>query len=80
MKVNVIIERGNKEFWGRIEGYEFLPVTVGSNVEEVLENLKTLIADYIKHEGKDNKNWKRVEVNKITFDAHYDLTASSNLR
>jgi predicted RNase H-like HicB family nuclease len=75
MRIDVIIEKGKKEFWGRIEGYEFLPVTVGTTVDEVLDNLKMLIADYIEHEGKDDKKFKRADVNKIKFDVHYDLRA-----
>jgi hypothetical protein len=75
MRIDVIIEKGKKEFWGRIEGYGFLPVTVGTTVDEVLDNLKMLIADYIEHEGKDDKKFKRADVNKIKFDVHYDLRA-----
>ncbi|MGI8495704.1 MAG: hypothetical protein ACR2L1_10410 [Pyrinomonadaceae bacterium] len=75
MKIGVIIEKGKKEFWGRIEGYDFLPVTVGASVEEVLGNLKMLIADYVEHEGKSDKDFKRVDVGKIEFDLHYDLRA-----
>lgn len=73
MKINVIIEKGKNEFWGRIEGFEFLPVTTGANVSEVAENLRMLIADYIEHERQNDKRWKRVDVNKIVFDLHYDL-------
>lgn len=75
MKIDVIIEKGKKEFWGRIEGFEFLPVTAGESVNEVLENLRMLIADYIEHEGQDDKHWKDVKVSKIEFNVHYDLQA-----
>jgi predicted RNase H-like HicB family nuclease len=75
MKIDVIIEKGKKEFWGRIEGFEFLPVTAGASVAEVLENLKMLIADYIAHEGQADKHWKRVDINKVVFIRHYDLRA-----
>lgn len=73
MKINIIIEKEKNEFWGRIEGFEFLPVTTGASVSEVTENLKMLIADYIKHEGQNDKRWRQVDVNKIVFDLHYDL-------
>ena len=75
MKIDVIIEKGKKEFWGRIEGYEFLPVTAGKNINEVLGNLKMLIADYVRHEGQDDKRWKKIDVGKIEFNLHYDLRA-----
>jgi predicted RNase H-like HicB family nuclease len=67
MKVKVIIEKGKNEYWGRVEGYHFLPVTVGKNISEVLGNLKMLIADYIEHEGQNDKKWKSVDLNKIEF-------------
>ncbi len=67
MKIEVIIEKGNKEFWGRIEGYEFLPVTRGKTITYVLENLKMLIEDYIAHEGKSDKAWKNILANEIDF-------------
>ena len=75
MKVPVIIEKGKDAFWGRVEGHEFLPVTVGNSAQEVLDNLKMLIADYIEHEGQDDKVWKNVDVNKIAFSLHFDLRA-----
>ena len=52
MKLDVIIEESNKMFWGRVDGFDFLPVTVGSNMPEVIENLIILIIDYIENEGK----------------------------
>ena len=71
----MIIEKGKKEFWGRIEGYDFLPVTVGRNIDEVLDNLRMLIADYIENEGQNDKRWKNADAAKIEFDLHYDLRA-----
>lgn len=73
MKIDVIIEKGKREFWGRIEGYDFLPVTVGKTIDEVLDNLRMLIADHIEHEN--DKQWKGVDVAEIEFNLHYDLRA-----
>ena len=75
MKIDVIIEKKKNVFWGRVEGFEFLPVTAGASVSEVTENLKMLIADYIEHEGQDDRRWKRIDAGKIVFDLHYDLRA-----
>jgi hypothetical protein len=75
MKIDVIVEKGKKEFWGRIEGFEFLPVTVGKNAGEILENLKMLITDYVENEGQNDKHWKNINVSKIEFNLHYDLRA-----
>jgi predicted RNase H-like HicB family nuclease len=77
-KLDVIIEKGKKEFWGRIEGFDYLPVTVGKSVVEVLGNLKMLITDYIEHEGQNDKQWKNFDSNKIEFNLHYDLRAFFN--
>ncbi len=70
MKINIIIEKGKKEFWGRVEGYDFLPVTVGKSIAEVIANLKMLIVDYIEHEGQSDKQWKDFDRDKIVFCLH----------
>lgn len=75
MKVDVIIEKGKKEFWGRVEGYDFLPVTVGRDIEEVLKNLRMLVADHIENEGQNDNRWRNADVAKIEFSLHYDLRA-----
>ncbi len=74
MKVNIIIEKGKRELWGRIEGSEFL-VSRGKDLAEVTDNLKTLLADYTAHEGKADKRWKKANVNSIKFAYVYDTQA-----
>lgn len=74
MKVNIIIEKGKDEIWGRIEGSEFL-VSCGKDLAEVTENLKGLLADYAAHEGKADKRWKKVKVDAIKFGYIYDTQA-----
>jgi hypothetical protein len=75
MKINVIIEKNENDFWGRIEGFEYLPVTVADSIDGVISNLKLLLADYIEHEGANDKKWKRVDVDNLLFDLHFDLRA-----
>ena len=75
MKLEVIIEQGDGELWGRIENKGFMPATVGSSVKEVLDNLKMLIDDHILHEGKEDVFWKKVNTENIHFDILYDLQA-----
>ncbi len=76
MKIEVIIEKGDGEFWGRIESKgDFLPVTVGDTVSEVLHNLQDLIQDYLLHEGKEDAFWKPFVGQEIDFDLAYDLQA-----
>ncbi len=76
MKVEVIIEKSGDELWGRIEGAgDFFPTTVGQTTEEVLTNLSELIGDYLAHEGKEDKFWKRAIGQKIEFELYYDVQA-----
>jgi hypothetical protein len=76
MKLEVIIEKGDNELWGRIEGIgSFMPTTVGRTVREVLDNLQMLIADYLKHEGKQDKGWKKIDPKKVQFELAYDVQA-----
>ncbi len=72
MIVDVIIERAAEEFWGRIEGYKFLPITTGKTLATVLDNLKMLIEDYILNEGKNDKTWKNVIVDEIDFRVSFE--------
>lgn len=45
--LQVIIEKANDGFFGRIEGRKsYLPVTFGRSENEVIRNLKALIKDY----------------------------------
>ncbi len=72
MKVQAIIEQTPTEFWRRIEGFKFLPVTVGENTNEVLNNFRLLITDYIEHEGKGDPKWQGVGVDNLIFKLSYE--------
>lgn len=74
MKVNIIIEKGKGGLWGRVEGSEFL-VSTGRDPGELTESLKTLIADYIAHEGKTDRRWKSAVIDSINFGYVYDTQA-----
>jgi len=76
MKLQVIIEKGENILYGRIEGNKyFVPVTAAETKKEVVENLKMLIMDYQKHEGKEDKFWAGIDVAGVEFEFHYDLQA-----
>lgn len=76
MNVEVIIEKGDGELWGRIEGKgDFLPATVGNTVEEVLQNLRELIEDYLAHEGDEDAFWKVAAAEEVQFELLYDIQA-----
>ena len=75
-RIQVIIERGEDgDLWGRIEGADFSPVTVGESNEEVVSNLKGLINDYLANEGSEDKQWNGVDLDKVKWDIAYDIQA-----
>jgi hypothetical protein len=41
-----------------------MPATVGNTTGDVLDNLKELMINYMKHEGKQNKAWSKVDLKK----------------
>ncbi len=74
--LTVILEKGDTELFGRIEiPGEFLYTTVAKTIQEVTDNLRDLVADYIAHEGQALAHWQHVDANDITFAYEYDLTA-----
>ena len=75
MKLNIILEPGDGEMWGRIDAPNTLLTTVGNNANEVTQSLKELIQDHLDNEGKEQQFWQNVKVGDITFEYVYDLTA-----
>ena len=75
MKLNIILEPGDGEMWGRIDAPNTLLTTVGNNANEVTQSLKELIQDHLDNEGKEQQFWQNVKVENITFEYVYDLTA-----
>lgn len=76
MKLQIILEKGDGEYWGRLESKDaFLFTTVADSTEEVCLQLKELLADFIAHEGQEHEEWKNVKIENITFTHTYDLTA-----
>lgn len=75
-KLILIIEKGDGEWWGRIEDKgNFLPVTVANSIEEVISSMRKLIQDYLEHEGKNDKFWSKIDPEKAIFEIRYDLQA-----
>lgn len=74
-KLEVIIEKSEDHFWGRIENKGFMPTGQGETVPALLQNIKDSIEDYIEHEGKEDKFWSKVDLNNIEFNISYDLEA-----
>jgi len=74
-KLTIILEKSDGELYGRIDDPEFLYTTCGNDKNEVEKNLRNLIADFVKHEGKTSKRWNNVNAKELTFDFSYDLAA-----
>ncbi|HLZ89330.1 MAG TPA: hypothetical protein VKQ52_18880 [Puia sp.] len=75
-KIEVIIEKNDGVLWGRVENMgDHLLTPYGESTNEVIKNLKELVRDYLAHEGKKDKFWNRVDINKVDFEFSYDLQA-----
>jgi len=73
-KLEIIIEKNDGLLWGRVENKgKFMPTPYGTSTAKVILNLKELIFDYIKHEGKKDPFWKKVDLNNVAFEFKYDL-------
>lgn len=76
MKLELILEKGDGEWWGRLESVPgTLLITSGKSILEVTDNLRDLLADYVKNEGRRHMNWKNISLEAVEFyyifDAHY---------
>jgi hypothetical protein len=75
-EIEIIIEKNDGLLWGRVENMgKHLLTPYGETTEKLIENLKELIQDYITHEGKKDKFWNKVDINKVDFEFKYDLQA-----
>ena len=76
MKIEIIIERKDGLLWGRVEGKgDFMPTPYGTTTAKVIANFKELISDYVKHEGKKDPYWSKMNLDDLVFDFQYDLKA-----
>ena len=76
MKITIIIEKSDAKLWERIEGIpDYLPVTQGKDIQEIEQNMRELLDDYIANEGQEHKAWKDLKTDQLEFDHAYDLTA-----
>jgi len=76
MKLELVLEKGDGEWWGRLEGVPGSALyTNGTSIEEVTENLRDLLADYLEHEGQEQQEWRTISPDSVEFIYTYDLTA-----
>ncbi len=75
-KLELIIEKNDGLFWGRIENKgNFTPTGAGATTIDLINDIKASIEDYVEHEGKEDTFWCKVDVNNVEFDIRYDLAA-----
>jgi len=73
--LSIVIEKGDdEEIAGSVSTDDFLVTTVANTVEEVIQNLRMLVADFIQHEGQESSSWKNVKADHIEYSIEYDLT------
>jgi hypothetical protein len=73
-KLEIIIEKNDGLLWGRVENKgKFMPTPYGTSTAKVILNLKEVINDYIKYEGKKDPFWSKVDLNSVAFEIKYDL-------
>jgi len=73
-KIEIIIEKNDGLLWGRVEEKgNFMPTPYGETTAELLANLKDLISDYVKHEGKKDIFWSKLDLNNLRYEFKYDL-------
>jgi len=75
MKLEIILEKGEGEWWGRLELPGSLLTSVGDTIGEVTTNLSDLLTDYLEHDAPDDPAWKTLRPEAISFTYTYDLTA-----
>lgn len=71
----VWIDWEENKFGAQVKAPGFLLATQADTVPDVLENLRSLITDYLVHEGKNNPEWQSVRAEEIQFECEYDLAA-----
>jgi len=74
-RIELIIEKSEGLLWGRVEDKKWMPSPYGKTLPELIDNLKELVADYATHEGKNDKDWNKIDWDKMKFSFKYDLTA-----
>ena len=65
--INIIVEKSENTFQGRIEDEDFRIYDEASSTEELETKFKDLLADFIAHEGQETKKWKNVKIEDVEF-------------
>ena len=75
-KIELVLEKKDGVLWGIVEGKgNFIPTPYGKTRDEVIANLKDLVTDYQKHEGKKDPFWGKIKTADLEITVSYDLQA-----
>lgn len=74
-KLEIIIEKCDGLFWGRTTEEGWMPTPYGATINDVIDNLKLLVVDYVSHEGENDTKWNNIDWNTIHIDIKYDLVS-----
>ncbi|MDJ1468165.1 hypothetical protein [Xanthocytophaga flava] len=75
-QLTVILEKADNGFWARIETIrDYGPNGHGETIEELEQDLRNSLTDYLENEGKDNPDFAGLTANDIEFIYEYDLQA-----
>ena len=75
-KLELIIEKNDGLFWGRIvRKGNFTPTGAGETTAELIADIQLSIADYLENEGKEDKFWNKVDLAEVEYELRYDLAA-----
>lgn len=75
MTLEIIIEKGDGDLWGRFEKGDYFATTTGQTENEIESNLRELAVDYWRNEGKNDRSWKGFDEEKLKFKFAYDVQA-----
>ena len=73
MRVKLIIEKSGKDYVGRVENPDFMPVSSASSLAELKEDIKSQIREHQQLDEPDS--WANVDVDALEFEQVHDLAA-----
>ena len=74
-KLEIILEKSGEELWGYIEDIpDFFPTTVGNTTQEIEANLRAILAEHKRTEGKNNEFFISLDPETVEFEFSYDVS------
>lgn len=74
MKLTIVLEKSDNEWFGSCEAPNTFLSTAGKDADEVTQNILSLIEDHIQYEGATQSEWQGIGLEAISFEYQYDLS------